>query len=205
MTDRDKLGGRGGADSSPPAPVTALLQAWADGDQSALAALVPLIEQELHRLARHYLRGERPGHTLQPTALVNEAYLRLVGIAHVRWQNRAHFLAVAARTMRRILVDMARARGYQKRGGRAPVVPLDDLEVAAPVPATDLVALHDALDALARVDARKAQVVELRYFGGLTVSETAEVLAVSPETVMRDWTFAKAWLLRELAPDAPAG
>jgi len=185
--------------------VTALLQAWTDGDPSALPALVPLVEQELQRLARHYMRGERPGHTLQPTALVNEAYLRLVGVAHVRWQNRAHFLAVAARTMRRILVDMARAKGYQKRGGRAPVVPLDDLEVAAPAPATDLVALHDALDALARVDARKAQVVELRYFGGLTVSETAEVLDVSPETVMRDWTFAKAWLLRELAPDAPAG
>lgn len=191
-------------DPPPPARVTALLQAWTDGDQSALAALVPLVEQELHRLARHYMRGERPGHTLQPTALVNEAYLRLVGVAHVRWQNRAHFLAVAARTMRRILVDLARAKGYQKRGGRSPVVPLDDVEVAAPAPATDLVALHDALDALAYVDARKAQVVELRYFGGLTVNETAEVLDVSPETVMRDWTFAKAWLLRELAPDASA-
>jgi len=193
------------AHSPSPAPVTALLQAWADGDQSALGALLPLVEQELRRLARHYMRGERPGHTLQPTALVNEAYLRLVGVAHVRWQNRAHFLAVAARTMRRILVDLARAKGYQKRGGRAPVVPLDDVDIAAPALAPNLVALHDALEALADVDARKAQVVELRYFGGLTVKETAEVLDVSPETVMRDWTFAAAWLLRELAPDAPAG
>ena len=123
-------------------------------------------------------------------------------MTHVRWQNRAHFLAVAARMMRRILVDQARAKGYQKRGGRAPLVPLDDVEVAAPAPAADLVALHDALDALAREDERKSQVVELRYFGGLTVEETAEVLAVSPETVMRDWRFAKAWLLRELSPDA---
>ena len=192
-------------DATPPSParVTALLKAWGDGDQAALQALLPLVEQELHRLAAHYMRGERPGHTLQPTALVNEAYLRLVDVAHVRWQNRAHFLAVAARMMRRILVDMARAKGYQKRGGRAPVVPLDDVDVAAPAAPTDLVALHDALDALAAVDARKAQVVELRYFGGLTVEETADVIGVSPETVMRDWKFAKAWLLRELSPDAP--
>ena len=192
-------------DAAPPpaAHVTALLQAWGGGDQAALQALLPIVEQELHRLATRYMRGERPGHTLQPTALVNEAYLRLVDVAHVRWQNRAHFLAVAARMMRRILVDQARAKGYQKRGGRAPQVPLDDVEVAAPAPAADLVALHDALDALAREDARKGQVVELRYFGGLTVEETAEVLAVSPETVMRDWKFAKVWLLRELSPDAP--
>jgi RNA polymerase sigma-70 factor (ECF subfamily) len=190
-------------EAEPPSParVTALLQAWGNGDQAALQALLPLVEQELRRLARHYMRGERPGHTLQPTALVNEAYLRLVGIAHVRWQNRAHFVAVAARTMRRVLVDMARAKGYQKRGGRAPLVPLDEIDVAAPAPATDVVALHDALDALSALDARKAQVVELRYFGGLTVDETAEVIGVSPETVMRDWTFAKAWLLRALSPD----
>lgn len=194
-------------EAEPPSParVTALLQAWGNGDQDALPALLPLVEQELRRLARHYMRGERPGHTLQPTALVNEAYLRLVDIAHVRWQNRAHFLAVAARTMRRVLVDMARAKGYQKRGGRTPLVPLDDVDVAAPAPATDVVALHDALDALGALDARKAQVVELRYFGGLTVDETAEVIGVSPETVMRDWTFAKAWLLRAMSPDdAPA-
>lgn len=189
----------------PAARVTALLQAWGGGDQAAFQALLPIVEQELHRLATRYMRGERPGHTLQPTALVNEAYLRLVDVAHVRWQNRAHFLAVAARMMRRILVDQARAKGYQKRGGHAPQVPLDDIEVAAPAPAADLVALHDALEALAREDARKGQVVELRYFGGLTVEETAEVLAVSPETVMRDWKFAKAWLLRELAPDAAPG
>ncbi len=193
------------ADPPSPVRVTALLQAWGNGDQDALQALVPLVEQELRRLARHYMRGERPGHTLQPTALVNEAYLRLVDIAHVRWQNRAHFLAVAARTMRRVLVDMARAKGYQKRGGRAPLVPLDDVDVAAPAPATDVVALHDALDALGALDARKAQVVELRYFGGLTVDETAAVIGVSPETVMRDWKFAKAWLLRAMSPDgAPA-
>jgi RNA polymerase sigma factor (TIGR02999 family) len=186
----------------PAARVTALLQAWGDGDQAALQALLPLVEQELHRLASRYMRGERPGHTLQPTALVNEAYLRLIDVTHVRWQNRAHFLAVAARMMRRILVDLARAKGYQKRGGRAPQVPLDGVEVAAPVLSADLVALHDALDALARHDLRKSQVVELRYFGGLTVEETAEVIGVSPETVMRDWKFAKVWLLRELSPGA---
>ncbi len=185
-----------------PAPVTALLQAWGDGDPAAFQALLPLVEQELHRLARHYMRGEKPGHTLQPTALVNEAYLRLIGVTDVRWQNRAHFLAVAARMMRRILVDLARARGYQKRGGGAPVASLDDVDVAGAAPGPDVVALHDALETLARADARKGQVVELRYFGGLTVDETAEVLGVSPETVMRDWKFAKAWLLRELSPDA---
>jgi RNA polymerase sigma-70 factor, ECF subfamily len=193
------------APDEPPTPVTALLKAWSDGDQTALEALLPLVEQELRRLARHYMRGERPGHTLQPTALVNEAYLRLVDIAHVRWQNRAHFLAVAARTMRRILVDMARAKGYQKRGGRVPVVSLDEVDVAAAGPDADVVALHDALEALAGVDARKAHVVELRYFGGLTVEETAEVVGVAPETVMRDWKFAKVWLLRELSPHASGG
>jgi RNA polymerase sigma factor (TIGR02999 family) len=191
-------------DPPPPAHVTALLQAWGDGNEDALRELMPLVERELRQVAARYMRGERPGHTLQPTALVNEAYLRLVGVTHVRWQSRAHFLAVSARTMRRILVDMARAKGYQKRGGRMPMVPLDDVEVASPVPGHDLVALHDALDALAAEDARKSQVVELRFFGGLTVHETAEVLGVSPETVMRDWTFAKVWLLRELAGDTPA-
>lgn len=201
-------GGPGMSDE-PDAPaaahVTALLQAWSQGDDDALRQLLPLVERELRQVAARYMRGERPGHTLQPTALVNEAYLRLVGVQHVRWQNRAHFLAVSARTMRRILVDMARAKGYQKRGGRMPVVPLDDVEVASPAPGHDLVALHDALDALAAADQRKSQVVELRFFGGLTVNETAAVLGVSAETVMRDWTFAKAWLLRELAADPPAG
>jgi RNA polymerase sigma-70 factor, ECF subfamily len=192
-------------DAPPAADVTSLLQAWSDGNDEALHQLLPLVEQELRRVAARYMRGERPGHTLQPTALVNEAYLRLVGVKHVRWQNRAHFLAVSARMMRRILVDMARAKGYQKRGGRMPVVPLDEVEIAAPAPGHDLVALHDALDVLAAADARKSQVVELRFFGGLTVNETAEVLAVSPDTVMRDWAFAKAWLLRELAGDGPAG
>jgi RNA polymerase sigma-70 factor (ECF subfamily) len=184
----------------PAARVTALLQAWGEGDPAALDALMPVLEQELRRVAARSMRGERPGHTLQPTALVNEAYLRLVQVAHVRWQNRAHFLAVAARTMRRILVDLARAKATRKRGERVALVPLDDVDVAAAAP-PDVEALHDALDALARYDARKSQVVELRYFGGLTVPETAAVLGVSPETVMRDWTFAKAWLLRELSDD----
>jgi RNA polymerase sigma-70 factor, ECF subfamily len=191
-------------DGPPAANVTALLQAWSEGDDDALRQLMPLVERELRQVAARYMRGERPGHTLQPTALVNEAYLRLVGAQHVRWQNRAHFLAVSARTMRRILVDMARARGYQKRGGRMPVVPLDDVDVAAPEPGHDFVALHEALEALAGEDARKSQVVELRFFGGLTVNETAEVLGLSPETVMRDWAFAKAWLLRALTGGAPA-
>jgi RNA polymerase sigma-70 factor (ECF subfamily) len=184
----------------PAARVTALLQAWGEGDPAALDALMPVLEQELRRVAARSMRGERPGHTLQPTALVNEAYLRLAQVAHVRWQNRAHFLAVAARTMRRILVDLARAKATRKRGERVALVPLDDVDVAAAAP-PDVEALHDALDALARYDARKSQVVELRYFGGLTVPETAAVLGVSPETVMRDWTFAKAWLLRELSDD----
>lgn len=182
----------------PSADVTALLKAWAAGDSSALEALMPVMERELHRVARHHMRGERAGHTLQPTALVNEAFLRLVDITNVQWRNRTHFLSMAARLMRRILVDLARARGSQKRGERAPLVPIDGFDVEAPGPLPDVVALHDALDALARLDERKARVVELRYFGGLTVGETAEVVGVSAETVMRDWAFAKVWLLREL-------
>ncbi len=194
-----------GPDSPSAARVTALLHAWGEGDQDALRQLMPLVEHELRQVAARYMRGERPGHMLQPTALVNEAYLRLVGVTQVRWQNRAHFLAVSARVMRRVLVDMARAQGYQKRGGRLPRVSVDEVDVAAPAPGHDLVALHDALEALARADARKGQVVELRFFGGLTVHETAEVLAVSVETVMRDWAFAKAWLLRELGAGGPDG
>jgi RNA polymerase sigma factor (TIGR02999 family) len=149
------------------------------------------------------MRGERPQHTLQPTALVNEAYLRLVGLSRIEWRSRAHFLAVAARTMRRVLIDLARAKDVQKRGGREPRVALDDIEVAAPEVGHDVVAVHDALEALAQQDARKAQVVELRFFGGLTTDEIAGVIGVSADTVQRDWTFARAWLLQALADQPP--
>jgi RNA polymerase sigma factor (TIGR02999 family) len=178
--------------------VTALLQAWGEGDEVALERLLPVVHDELRRLARRYMAGEHQGHTLQATALVNEAYLRLVDVHKVRWQNRAHFFAMSARLMRRILVDSARARHYQKRGGGAQQVSLDEALVVSEEPGQDLVALNDALEALATHDERKSRVVELRFFGGLTVDETAEVLKVSPETVMRDWGFAKRWLLREL-------
>lgn len=180
------------------ADVTSLLIAWSEGDEAALARLVPQVYAELHRLAHHYMRAERPGRTLQTTALVNEAYMRLVDTRRTRWESRAHFLGVAAQAMRRILVDAARARGAGKRGGAVPRVSLDELSLAAPARDTSLVALDEALSALASVDARKSRVVELRYFGGLTVAETAAVLHVSPETVHRDWHVAKAWLLREL-------
>ena len=185
--------------------VTSLLVAWSDGDEAALASLVPRVYAELHRLAHHYMRAERPGRTLQTTALVNEAYLRLVDTSRVRWESRAHFLAVAAQAMRRILVDAARARGAKKRGGAVSHVPLDEAVVTAPVRGAELVALDAALTALAKVDRRKGQVVELRYFGGLTAEETAEVLHVSPETVQRDWRVAKLWLLRELAEGSDRG
>ena len=178
--------------------VTQLLARWQDGDQSALDELVPIVHDELRRLARRQMAGERPGHTLQPTALVNEAYLRLVNLKQMRWQDRAHFFAMGARLMRRILVDFARSRGYQKRGGGAQQVSFTRaLDVAEAQP-TDVAALDDALEALARVDERKSRVVELRFFGGLSVEETADVLNVSRETVKRDWTFAKMWLLRHL-------
>ncbi|HVG87229.1 MAG TPA: sigma-70 family RNA polymerase sigma factor [Vicinamibacterales bacterium] len=179
--------------------VTSLLVSWTEGDEDALNRLLPLVEQELRQLARRQMRAERPGHLLQSTALVNEAYLKLVDIRRMRWQNRAHFFAVAARLMRRILVDAARSQQYQKRGGRAPHVRLDEAALAAGQTPDQLVALDDALQALGGVAERKSRVVELRYFAGLTVEETAEVLKVSPETVMRDWKFAKAWLLRELS------
>jgi RNA polymerase sigma factor (TIGR02999 family) len=178
--------------------VTELLVAWSGGDASALEQLVPLVHAELQRLARRQMRRERDGHTLQTTALVNEAYLRLVDLSRIRWQDRAHFFAMSARLMRRILVDHARSRRYIKRGGGAGRVPFDEGLTVSMEPAADLVALDDALQALARVDARKGHVVELRYFGGLSVEETAEALHVSPETVMRDWRLAKAWLLREI-------
>jgi RNA polymerase sigma factor (TIGR02999 family) len=177
--------------------VTALLTAWTAGDESALHELIPVVDAELRNLARRLMRGERGGHTLQTTALVNEAYMRLVDLARVRWHDRAHFFAMSARLMRRILVDHARSRAYLKRGGRARRVSLDDTLLVTDRGA-DLVALDDALAALATIDARKVHVVELRFFGGLTVDETAEALHVSPETVMRDWRFAKTWLLREL-------
>lgn len=179
--------------------VTELLLAWGRGDRFALDELVPIVHQELRRLARLQLRGERNNHTLQTTALVNEAFLRLVDLRRIRWQDRAHFLSLSARLMRRILVDHARSRNYQKRGGGAVNVTLDDVRVALPERGADLVALDDALESLARVDPRKSQVVELRFFGGLSVEETAEALKVSPETVLRDWRLAKVWLLREVS------
>lgn len=180
--------------------VTELLQAWSEGDESALKKLTPFVYKELHRLAHRYMCRERTDHTLQTTALVNEAYLRLVRTSRVQWRDRTHFFAVSAQVMRRILVDMARARGYGKRGGGVRPVSLDDTAfvVACPEKDADLVALDDALTALSAIDARKSHVVELRFFGGLSVEETAGVLRVSPDTVMRDWSFAKVWLLREL-------
>jgi RNA polymerase sigma factor (TIGR02999 family) len=191
--------GHGAAPSDPARPdVTQLLLAWSDGDEAALQALIPIVHDELHRIAAACMAGERPGHSLQTTALVNEAYLRLVGTRRVNWQNRAHFLAMAARLMRRILVDVARSKQYQKRGAGAVRVTLVDDIALSSEPGRDLVALDEALEALAAVDERKSRVIELRFFGGLTVSETAETLHVSPETVMRDWKVAKAWLLRQL-------
>ena len=177
--------------------MTGLLLQWGKGDASALERLVPLVHAELHRIARRCMAGERVGHSLQATALVHEAYMRLVDAHAVPWQDRTHFLAVAARAMRRILVDHARARNYQKRGGGAKVS-LDEALVVCDEPREDFVALNDALDALATFDERKSRVIELRFFGGLTIDETAAILDVSPDTVMRDWRLAKAWLQREM-------
>ncbi|HKC54894.1 MAG TPA: sigma-70 family RNA polymerase sigma factor, partial [Vicinamibacterales bacterium] len=185
-------------EAAPPPEVTQLLIDWSNGDERALQQLIPLVHEELRRVARRHMAHERAQHTLQATALVNEAYVRLVDIRQVRWQNRAHFFAMSARLMRRILVDFARSRRYQKRGGAAQKVTLDEALVVSPEPGADLVALDEALTALAAVDPRKAQVVEMRFFGGLSVEETAEALHVSRDTVMRDWKLAKAWLLREL-------
>jgi len=181
-----------------PRQVTELLLAWGRGDQAAFDELVPVVHGELHRIARRCMAGERAGHSLEATALVNEAYLRLIDVQRVRWQDRAHFLAMAARLMRRVLVDHARAKGYQKRGGGAVRVTFDERLVPPAEPDHDLVALDEALEALATVDERKSRVIELRFFAGLTVEETAEALQVSVQTVMRDWQFAKAWLFREL-------
>jgi RNA polymerase sigma factor (TIGR02999 family) len=178
--------------------VTELLQAWSDGDQAALEKLVPLIQAELHRLAKHYLGQERPGHLLQTTALVNEAYLRLLDWKSVRWQNRAHFFGVSANLMRRILVDFARSRA-RLPAGQALQVSLDEALMLSEAQGADVIALDDALTALAELDPRKEQIVELRFFGGLSIEETAEVLNISPITVKREWHKAKAWLYRELA------
>jgi RNA polymerase sigma-70 factor (ECF subfamily) len=178
--------------------ITQLLLAWTQGDRQALNRLMPLVHGELHRLAHRYMAGERPGHPLQTSALVNEAYLRLIDTSRVRWQNRAHFFAVSAQLMRRILVDVARGRAKLKRGGGAIQVSLDHAMGMSREPGPDVIALDDALTMLAAFDQRKSQVVELRFFGGLSVDETAEVLGVSAMTVMRDWALAKAWLLREL-------
>jgi RNA polymerase sigma factor (TIGR02999 family) len=186
---------------SSPDQVTGLLRAWSDGDERALEALIPVVYGELRRLARLFMSRERHGVTLQPTALVNEAYLRLVDIRRVRWQDRAHFFAFSARVMRRVLVDMARSRASLKRAGGVHRVSFDEGLVAANEWSASLVALDDALDALAKHDERKSRVIELRFFGGLDVDETAEALGVSPRTVMRDWRLARAWLSRELAKD----
>jgi RNA polymerase sigma-70 factor (ECF subfamily) len=184
--------------TSPDGDVNTLLRAWSDGDQSALEKLAPIVYDELRRLARHYMRQERPGHSLQTTALVNEAYLRLVDYKRMRWNNRAHFFAVSAQLMRRILVDHAR-RHNLKRGAGVQHVSLEDTAVIGAGRVEDLVTLDDAMQALGRMDPRKARVVELRFFGGLNVEETAEVLKVSPVTVMRDWSTARAWLYREMS------
>ena len=184
---------------SSPHEVTLLLKAWSAGDESAREKLVPMVYRELHRMAGRYMAGERSGHTLQTTALVNEVYLRLVNTHEMDWQNRAHFFAISAQLMRRILTDFARSRRSQKRGGGAAAIPLEESLLAGWGSSGDFVALDDALNALALVDERKRQVIELRFFGGLSVQETAEVLKVSPETVLRDWRLAKAWLLREMS------
>jgi RNA polymerase sigma-70 factor (ECF subfamily) len=179
--------------------VTRLLKAWSTGDQEALAKLTPLVYRQLREIARRYMAGERDGHTLQTTALVHEAYVRLVDCGKVNWQDRAHFFAVSAQLMRRILIDFARSRGYLKRGGAIPHMSLEDAPAVCDEPDVNLVALDDALKALAAIDERKSKVVELKFFGGLNVEETAEALRISSDTVIRDWRLAKIWLLRELS------
>ena len=181
-----------------PHRVTQLLQEWSHGDDAALAELTPLVYEELRRLAHHYMEGQRPDHTLQTTALVNEAYLRLADQTNPNWQSRAHFFAVAARAMRQILVSYARSQRSQKRGGGALKVELDEVALVSPEESKEIVDLHEALETLATLDSRKAQVVELKYFGGLNYDEMAEVLKISRVTVRRDWEFAKVWLYTEL-------
>jgi RNA polymerase sigma factor (TIGR02999 family) len=185
-----------------PQQITERLSAWASGDAAALDDVIRAVYQELRRMAGHYLRMENPGNSLQPTALVHEAYMRLVDQTRVSWQNRSHFFGVAAQMMRRILVDHARTKHRDKRGGTATKLPLDEALDLSQARAGDLVALDDALESLAEIDERKSRVVELRFFGGLSVEETAEVLGVSPQTVLRDWKLAKAWLYQKIKGEA---
>jgi len=188
-------------DSSSPNNVTQLLLAWSNGNQAARDQLMSAVYDELHRLARRYMRRESPGHTLQTSALVNEAFLKLVDQRNVHWQNRAHFFGIAAQMMRRILVDYARTRTSEKRGAGTPALSLDEGLIVSDERSAEVVAVHEALEQLSQIDPRKEQIVELRFFAGLSVDETAEVLGVSPGTVMRDWTLAKAWLRREMSPE----
>jgi RNA polymerase sigma factor (TIGR02999 family) len=191
-----------------PAPdITGLIRAWRAGDNSALEELIPIVYQELRQTARHYMRLERPEHTLQPTALIHEAFLRLAGLNRIELRDRTHFFALAARMMRRVLVDYARSRGYHKRGAGAAPLALDEARLASPDRDPQILELDEALDRLARQDPRKAQAVELRFFGGFSVEETAEALGVSPQTVLRDWAFVKAWLMREMGrgPEGRSG
>jgi RNA polymerase sigma factor (TIGR02999 family) len=181
-----------------PHEVTRLLREWSQGDQAALDQLIPLVYDELHRLAHQHMRREKPGHYLQTSALINEAYIRLVEQPQIHWENRSHFFGIAARLMRRILVDEARKRNSAKRGGRAIQVSMVDATNVSQEQATNIVALDDALKSLEAVDSRQSEIVELRFFGGLSIEETAEVLKVSPGTVMRDWTFARAWLRNQM-------
>jgi RNA polymerase sigma-70 factor, ECF subfamily len=184
---------------------TQLLRAWASGDQAALEQLTPRVYRELRRIAGHFMQNERPGRTIQTTALVHEAYLQLIDVANVKWQHRAHFFAVSARIMRHILLDAARSRAAAKRGGNQERVNLDEIPDISSRRGSELIALDDALNALAQVDPRKAQVIELRFFGGLSVEETAVALRISPDSVMRDWRLARAWLLAELKGERGAG
>jgi RNA polymerase sigma factor (TIGR02999 family) len=189
-------------DSPAPSEVTQLLIAWSDGDQAARERLMSVVYEELHRLARRYMRNESPGHTLQTSALVNEAFIRLVDQRNVHWQNRSHFFGIAAQMMRRILVDYARSRNFAKRGGGALKLSVEEELFVSDERSAEVVAVHEALEGLARIDPRQAQIVELKFFGGLSNEETAAVLTVSPGTVARDWTMAKAWLRREISSAA---
>ena len=183
---------------------TELLRAWAGGDQNALERLTPRVYDELRRLAGRFMRNERPGNTIQTTALVHEAYLKLVDIDNVDWQHRAHFFAISAQVMRRILLDRARRTAAGKRGGDTPRLNLDEVPDLGSERARELIALDDALSAMAKIDPRKARVIELRFFAGLSVEETAEVLKVSPDTVLRDWRLARGWLLAEMGKGSAA-
>jgi RNA polymerase sigma factor (TIGR02999 family) len=187
-----------GADTPGPSEVTGLLKAWGDGDPAALNRLTPVVYDELRRIAKRYMRNERAGHTLQTTALVNEAYCRLVDLKNVGWQHRAQFFAISAQMMRRILADQARARGSRKRGGDAEKLNMDEVAVISPQPDDSMVALDDALEEFAKLAPRQARIVEMRYFGGLSVVEIAEVMNTSTRTIERDWHFARSWLMREL-------